>query len=62
MKEVDCRGIETLQALSGKGVDILSCGTCLEYYGLKEKLRAGIISNMYDIAQSLLEANRLISL
>jgi selenium metabolism protein YedF len=52
--------LETLRALSDKGVEILSCGTCLDFYGLKEKLRVGIISNMYDIAQSLLEADRLI--
>ena len=52
--------IETLKAISEKGVEILSCGTCLDFYGLKEKMRVGIISNMYDIAQSLLEADRLI--
>jgi sulfur relay (sulfurtransferase) complex TusBCD TusD component (DsrE family) len=50
----------TLQALSEKGVEILSCGTCLDFYGLKEKLKVGKISNMYDITQSLLEADRLI--
>ncbi len=50
----------TLKALSEKGVEILSCGTCLDFYGLKEKLKVGMISNMYDIAQSLLEADRLI--
>jgi selenium metabolism protein YedF len=52
--------LETLKALSEKGVEILSCGTCLDFYGLKEKLKVGIISNMYDIAQALLEAERLI--
>jgi selenium metabolism protein YedF len=52
--------LDTLQALSEKGVEILSCGTCLDFYGLKEKLKVGIISNMYDIARSLLEADRLI--
>jgi selenium metabolism protein YedF len=52
--------LETLKTLSEKGVGILSCGTCLDFYGLKEKLKVGIISNMYDIAQSLLEADRLI--
>jgi selenium metabolism protein YedF len=52
--------LETLKTLSEKGVNILSCGTCLDFYGLKEKLKVGIISNMYDIAQSLLEADRLI--
>jgi selenium metabolism protein YedF len=52
--------LEALRALSEKGIEILSCGTCLDFYGLKEKLRVGVVSNMYDIAQSLLEADRLI--
>jgi tRNA 2-thiouridine synthesizing protein A len=52
--------LETLQVLLEKGVEILSCGTCLDFYGLKEKLKVGRISNMYDIAQSLMEADRLI--
>jgi selenium metabolism protein YedF len=52
--------LESLKAISEKGVEILSCGTCLDFYGLKEKLKLGVISNMYDIAQSLLEADRLI--
>jgi selenium metabolism protein YedF len=52
--------LETLNTLSGRGAAILSCGTCLDFYGLKEKLKVGIVSNMYDIAQSLLEADRLI--
>lgn len=52
--------LESLKAISEKGVEILSCGTCLDFYGLKQKLKVGIISNMYDIAQSLLEADRLI--
>jgi selenium metabolism protein YedF len=52
--------LETLRRLSEKEVDILSCGTCLDFYGLKEKLRVGRVSNMFDIAQSLLGADRLI--
>lgn len=52
--------LETLKTLYEKGVEILSCGTCLDFYGLKAKLKVGIISNMYDIAQSLLDADRLI--
>lgn len=52
--------LESLKALFEKGVEILSCGTCLDFYGLKAKLKVGVISNMYDIAQSLLEADRLI--
>jgi len=52
--------LESLRTLSEKGVEILSCGTCLDFYGLKEKVRVGIISNMYDIAQTLMAADRLI--
>jgi selenium metabolism protein YedF len=52
--------LETLKTLFEKGVEILSCGTCLDFYGLKAKLKVGVVSNMYDIAQSLLDADRLI--
>jgi len=52
--------LESLRALAGGGVEILSCGTCLDFYRLKEKLRVGIVSNMYDIARSLLEADTII--
>jgi len=52
--------LETLIKLSEVGIEILACGTCLDFYGLKEKLKVGMVSNMYDIAQSLLEADRLI--
>jgi selenium metabolism protein YedF len=52
--------LETLRGLSDKGVEILACGTCIDFYGLKAKMRVGRVSNMYDIAQSLLEADRLI--
>ncbi len=52
--------LDTLKSLSEKGVKIVSCGTCLDFYKLKEKMSVGTISNMYDIIQSMLEADRLI--
>jgi len=52
--------LETLKTLSEKGVEILSCGTCLDFYGLKEKLKVGVVSNMFTIAQALLEAERVV--
>ncbi|MDD2422144.1 MAG: sulfurtransferase-like selenium metabolism protein YedF [Heliobacteriaceae bacterium] len=36
-----------LAALEDQGVAILSCGTCLDYYGLQEKLAVGKVTNMY---------------
>lgn len=48
-----------LERLAGRGVEILSCGTCLDYFGLKEKLSVGRISNMYEIAAFLLEGRTI---
>jgi len=56
----DSKVLETLKALSKKGVEIVSCGTCIDFYGLKDKMRVGTVSNMYDILHSLFEADRLI--
>ncbi len=52
--------LEDLQALEGEGIKILVCGTCLDFFGLKDKLQTGIISNMYDIAETMLSAGRVI--
>ena len=38
----------------------MTCGTCLDYYGLKEKLQVGIISNMYDIVEAQMKATMVI--
>jgi selenium metabolism protein YedF len=52
--------LEDLNSLEEKGATVLVCGTCLDFYGLKEKLRAGILSNMYDIAETMLSAGKVI--
>lgn len=52
--------LDTLRTLSEKGVEIVACGTCLDFYKLREKMQVGTISNMFDILQSMLEADRLI--
>jgi selenium metabolism protein YedF len=54
--------LEDLQALAAQGVDILACGTCLGYYGLKEKVGVGEISNMYTIAETMLGAGKVVTL
>jgi selenium metabolism protein YedF len=54
--------LEDLQALQQKGVEILVCGTCLNYFNLKEKLVVGVVSNMYSIAETLLGAGNVVSL
>ncbi len=52
--------LEDLKALEKRGVKILACGTCLNFLNLKEKLGAGIVSNMYDIAGTLMNAGRIV--
>lgn len=58
-----CEGspaLEDLQTAASQGVEILACGTCLNYFELKEKLRAGRISNMYEILNVLSQAGRTV--
>jgi selenium metabolism protein YedF len=47
--------LENLQKLAQNGIEILVCGTCLEFYGLKDKLEVGKVSNMYEITEALLD-------
>ena len=51
--------LDDLKALQEKGVDIQSCGTCLDYYNLKDKLKVGGISNMYSIYEKMKGANTI---
>ncbi len=51
--------IAQLQDLEGVGVEILACKTCVEHFGLQEKLRAGEISTMPVISDLLLRSNVL---
>jgi selenium metabolism protein YedF len=54
--------LDSLAALTADGVQIVSCGTCLNYYGILDKLEFGIAGNMYDIVNSLLEAGKVIKI
>lgn len=54
--------IDGLQKLQDKGVEIISCGTCLDYFKLKEKLLVGEISNMYSIYETLFNAGKVINI
>ena len=44
------------------GVEVLSCGTCLDYYNLKDKLQVGTVTNMYTIVETLKNASNTISI
>lgn len=53
--------IEDLRQLAAAGVEILVCGTCANYFGVTKEVGAGVISNMYDIADAMCGAARLVT-
>ena len=59
------KGAETLpylKELEEKGIELLVCGTCLNYFNLKEQLSVGKISNMYDISETMLKSSKVITI
>ena len=58
-----CEGsasLEDLKSLEAQGVEILTCGTCLNYYGITEKLQVGTVTNMYVIAETMAKADKVV--
>ena len=52
--------LEDIKSLEAQGVTIKTCGTCLNYYGLTENLQVGEVTNMYDIAETLSKAGKVV--
>ncbi len=52
--------LEDLKSLQAQGVEILTCGTCLNFYGLSEKLAVGEVTNMYAIVEKLNGAGHIV--
>ena len=52
--------IRDLKSLEEAGTTVMTCGTCLDFYGLKERLQVGIVSNMYDIVEAQMSAGLII--
>ena len=46
--------------MEAQGVEILTCGTCLNFYGLADKLAVGAVTNMYTIVETLAGAGKVI--
>jgi len=53
--------VESLLVLAERGVELLACGTCLDYYQLKDKLAVGQVSNMATIQEKMLQAENVIN-
>ncbi len=52
--------LDDLRAMEEQGVEILTCGTCLNYYGLTDKLAVGGVTDMYTIVERLSHAEKVI--
>lgn len=52
--------IDHIRKLESEGVEILSCGTCLDYFNLKDKLIVGGVTNMYTIVEKMNDAKNTI--
>lgn len=58
-----CEGsdaLEDLKSLEAAGVEILTCGTCLDFYGIKDKLAVGNVTNMYEIVEVMELSGKII--
>jgi selenium metabolism protein YedF len=53
--------VEAIKALEDQGVDIFACGTCLDFFNLKESLAVGKVTNMFEIIETLSGADRVVS-
>ena len=52
--------LEDLKTMEAQGVEIMTCGTCLNFYGLTEKLAVGSVTNMYTIVEKLTQAGNVV--
>ncbi|HBV67325.1 MAG TPA: sulfurtransferase-like selenium metabolism protein YedF [Clostridiales bacterium] len=52
--------IDDLKKLEGAGVKIVSCGTCLDFFEIKDKLEVGSVTNMYDIVETIAESDNAV--
>lgn len=59
---IDEQVVEHLKEIEAKGTKIMVCGACLNFYGLAEQLKAGGVSNMYDILSSMQASPKVITL
>lgn len=58
---LDDEAVEALALLSERGVEILSCGTCLTHFNLEDRLRVGKVTNMFEVIETLTRAGKVVS-
>lgn len=56
----DSDALDDLKDLAAKGVKIIACGTCVDYYGLKDQIHIGEITNMFRIVELMRQSQRIV--
>ena len=59
-----CEGspvLEQLRALEAKGLELIICSTCLNYFGLSDKVQVGVVGGMPDILEAMSLAEKAIT-
>jgi len=54
--------IDSLIEIEKAGVKLLVCGTCLDFYGIKDRLKVGKVSNMFEIVNLLFNSDKVITI
>lgn len=58
---VDDEAVDALSLLAERGVEVLSCGTCLKHFDLEDKLKVGKVTNMFEVIETLTQAGKVVS-
>jgi intracellular sulfur oxidation DsrE/DsrF family protein len=58
----DSSSCDHLKALAEKGIVVLVCGTCVNHFQIADQIGAGVVSNMFEIVESLNKADKIITL
>lgn len=58
----DSQVLSTLQTIEHQGIEVRICGTCLDFYGVKDRVRVGTVSNMYELVEILWSGNKVITI
>lgn len=57
----DEEAVEAIHMLEERGVEVLSCGTCLQHFGLEEQLKVGKVTSMYEVIETMIHAGKVVS-
>ncbi|MFH1652600.1 MAG: DsrE family protein [Pseudomonadota bacterium] len=54
--------IDAMELLTKAGIDLIACGTCVEYYGIKDEISVGRVSNMQEIVKIMTTAKDVVTI